>query len=196
MRPHRLGCPQRDRDKDGVPDAIDACPDKPGAPHPDPKKHGCPGLVTMTAGEIKILKPVFFATDQDVILPQSFPVLQAVAAVLKGTPQIKKIVVEGHTDNRGDYNHNMDLSDRRARSVVRYLMAQGIQAQRLAAQGFGPTRPIRENTTQPGRAANRRVEFHVADPSGNHGVQEASPGDSASPDTTDTAPGRQPKRTP
>ena len=190
--PDRIGCPLADRDRDLVPDKDDACPDKPGAPDPDPKKNGCPGgLVAMSGGQLKILKPVFFATDQDVILPQSFPVLQAVAAVMKHATEIKKLGVEGHTDDRGGAAHNLDLSQRRAHSVVKYLVLQGISGDRLEAHGYGQTRPIRENTTQPGRAANRRVEFHVLDPAVDATVQEAKPGEIASPDTTDSSPGRQ-----
>jgi outer membrane protein OmpA-like peptidoglycan-associated protein len=188
--PDRPGCPLPDRDHDLVPDAVDACPDTPGAPDPDPKKNGCPGLVTVTGGELKIIKPVFFATDQDVILPQSFPVLKAVAVVLKHAVQIKKMSVDGHTDDRGGVAHNQDLSERRARSVVRYLVREGVEEARLEAHGYGQSRPIKDNATQQGRAANRRVEFHVIDPPIGGGVQESTaPADIASPDTTDTSPG-------
>jgi OOP family OmpA-OmpF porin len=187
--PAKAGCPLPDRDHDNVPDLADACPDKPGAPDPDPKKNGCPGgLIQMTDGELKILKPVFFATDQDVILPQSFPVLKAVANVLKHTTQIKKMAVEGHTDDRGGVEHNQDLSERRANSVVRFLVKEGIDASRLEAHGYGQTRPIRDNNTQQGRATNRRVEFHVTDPPVSRNERDAHTKDVVSPDRTDTAP--------
>jgi OmpA-OmpF porin, OOP family len=161
--PDKLGCPMPDRDGDQIPDDVDACPDKPGAPNPDPKKNGCPGLVQIKNGQIMIMKPVFFATDKDVILPKSFPVLMAVADALVATPNIKRVAIEGHTDNRGNAEHNMDLSDRRARSVMKYLVDHGVDAGRLEAQGFGPTKPIMTNKTNAGRAANRRVEFHIID---------------------------------
>ena len=116
--PAKLGCPKPDRDHDTVPDDVDACPDKPGAPSPDPKKNGCPGLVEVKNGVIVIFQPVFFATNKDTILKKSFPVLNAVADALKAEPEIKKIMIEGHTDNRGKASRNMELSDRRARSVL------------------------------------------------------------------------------
>ncbi len=161
--PQRLGCPLPDRDKDTVPDKFDACPDKPGAPHPEPKKNGCPGLLEVRGGQIVILKPVFFATDKDVILPQSFPVLQAVAHALQAAPGIRMVRIEGHTDSQGNRLYNIDLSQRRTRSVRNWLMQHGIEESRLAAEGFGPDRPIATNNTVEGRAKNRRVEFHIAD---------------------------------
>lgn len=160
--PARLGCPQPDRDGDLIPDAQDACPDKPGSPNADKRKHGCPGgLAVIEHGQVKILKPVFFAFDKDVILPQSFPTLQAVADVLKATPTIRRLRIEGHTDATGNRFYNIDLSDRRAASVMRWLVQHGIEAARVYSQGFGPDRPIAPNTTIAGRAKNRRVEFHI-----------------------------------
>src|SRR5262249_5838752 len=126
--PNKKGCPLPDRDKDLVPDAVDACPDKPGAPSLDPKKNGCPGLVETKEGQIVILKQVFFATNKDTILKKSFPVLDAVAVALKQLPQIKKIAIEGHTDNKGKPELNRDLSDRRAKSVLKYLVDKGVEA--------------------------------------------------------------------
>jgi len=162
--PDKLGCPKPDRDHDTVPDDVDACPDKPGAPSPDPKKNGCPGLVEVKNGVIVIFQPVFFATNKDTILKKSFPVLNAVADALKAEPEIKKIMIEGHTDNRGKASRNMELSDRRARSVLNYLVSHGIAAERLDAQGYGDSKPVADNKTSKGRAANRRVEFHIVDP--------------------------------
>ncbi len=161
--PLRLGCPLPDRDKDSIPDGVDACPDKPGAPNPDPKKNGCPGLVEIKNGQVVIMKPVFFATDKDVILAQSFPVLQAVADALVAQPEIKHVSIEGHTDDRGAPEHNRDLSQRRAESVMKFLVEHGVAAERLQAHGFGPDHPISENKTTKGRAANRRVEFRIVD---------------------------------
>jgi outer membrane protein OmpA-like peptidoglycan-associated protein len=89
--------------------------------------------------------------------------LQAVADALLATPSIKHVAVEGHTDDRGKPEHNMELSDRRARSVMTFLVEHHIDADRLVAQGFGQTRPISSNKTTAGRATNRRVEFHILD---------------------------------
>ena len=160
--PARKGCPLLDRDRDTVPDVKDACPDQPGAPHPDPKKNGCPSLVEVKDGKLVILKPVYFALDKDIILPESFPVLQAVANALKATPAIQKLRIEGHTDNQGNAAYNMELSNRRARSVMRWLTTRGgVALQRLDAQGYGLTRPIDTNATPEGQARNRRVEFTI-----------------------------------
>ena len=164
--PARPGCPLADKDKDNVPDAQDACPDKPGAPNPDPKKNGCPGLVEVKNGQLVILQPVFFATDKDVILPKSFPVLQAVADAMKQVTSIKRVAVDGHTDSVGSMAHNMDLSERRTKSVRRWLMEHGIAGDRLENKGYGPTKPIAENKTPAGRAKNRRVEFRIVDGGG------------------------------
>ena len=162
--PQRLGCPLPDRDKDSVPDKFDACPDKPGAPHPDPKKNGCPSLVQISGGKLVILKPVFFATNRDLILPQSFPVLQAVTDALLASPHIKRVSIEGHTDNRGRADYNIDLSNRRAQSVRRWLLGHSIAEERVTAIGYGPSRPIADNNKPQGRATNRRVDFVITDP--------------------------------
>ena len=162
--PTRAGCPASDRDNDAVPDTTDACPSQPGAPNPNPRLNGCPGLVLVTNGLIRINRPVFFANNSDVILPRSSAILQAVADTLRLAPQIRGVRVEGHTDNTGSPAHNMELSQHRAQSVVTWLTLHGVEAGRLTAQGFGPTRPLRPNITLNNRAMNRRVEFHITDP--------------------------------
>jgi len=158
----RPGCPLPDRDGDLIPDASDACPDKPGAPDPDPKKNGCPGLVELHRGQIVISQQIFFETASDRILPKSFPILQAVANVLVAMPELK-ISIEGHTDNRGKPAYNLDLSDRRSKSVRAWLIEHGIAAERLTARGFGQEKPIADNRTARGRATNRRVEFRIVE---------------------------------
>jgi outer membrane protein OmpA-like peptidoglycan-associated protein len=173
--PTAPGCPLSDRDKDAVPDLYDACPDKAGAPDPDPKKNGCPGLVSIGPNEIKILKPVFFATDKDVILKRSFPVLRAVAAALTATSGIKKVSIEGHTDGRGTPEGNLDLSQRRAESVRKWLVDNGVAAERLEAKGLGDTKPLTTNKTARGRAENRRVEFIILDPAPEPGNAPVNP---------------------
>jgi len=162
--PAKPGCPLPDRDRDSVPDPVDACPDKPGAPSPDPKKNGCPGLVEMKNGQIVILRQVFFATGKDTILKKSYVVLDAVVGALKSVPAIKKVAIEGHTDNKGKPELNRELSDRRAKSVMKYLVDHGIEAGRLDARGFGSERPIADNKTEKGRALNRRTDFRIVDP--------------------------------
>jgi outer membrane protein OmpA-like peptidoglycan-associated protein len=159
--PARAGCPAPDRDHDSVPDLTDHCPDRPGAPSADPMRNGCPGLVLVDGGQIRINRPVFFAPNHDVVLRTSFPVLTAMADALAATPEIRHISVEGHTDDIGEEATNLDLSRRRAASVVAWLTGHGIDAARLASTGFGETRPVTPGTTGAIRARNRRVEFRI-----------------------------------
>ncbi|MDP3274948.1 MAG: OmpA family protein [Deltaproteobacteria bacterium] len=168
--PAREGCPLPDRDRDSVPDVTDHCPDQPGAPSTNPLRNGCPSIVSMDSAAIHITRPVFFATNRDVILPRSIPVLTAVAEVLRAVPRIRRVSVEGHTDDVGDDASNMDLSNRRAQSVMRWLSEHGVEAARLEAHGFGETRPLRAIEGMRGRALrtargeNRRVDFNIVDP--------------------------------
>jgi OOP family OmpA-OmpF porin len=81
-----------------------------------------------------------------------------------------RIAVHGHTDSRGSAAYNKDLSLRRARAVVKYLMDKGVSPSRLEAEGFGPSKPIASNDTDAGRATNRRVEFKILE-SGEVGSQ-------------------------
>ena len=158
------GCPAADRDGDSVPDATDHCPDRAGAPNPDPLRNGCPGLVVIRDGAIHIAQPVFFASGRERILPRSNRVLTAIADVLRAMPEIRRMSVEGHTDDRGDDDVNMRLSQRRADSVMAWFVAHGIDATRLEAHGLGETHPIADNRHASGRAENRRVEFRITDP--------------------------------
>jgi outer membrane protein OmpA-like peptidoglycan-associated protein len=160
----RAGCPLADRDRDTVPDATDACPDVVGAPDINPRRNGCPGLVVVRDGMIVILQPVFFATNRDRILPPSVRVLTAVVSALRAQPVIRRIGIEGHTDNVGGDEANLSLSQRRAQAVATWLIQHGIDAARVEARGFGASRPIVPNDVASGRAANRRVEFHILDP--------------------------------
>lgn len=163
----RPGCPIADRDNDSVPDATDHCPDQPGSPSPDPNRNGCPGLVRVQNGMIQILAPVYFATNRDTILRRSFPVLDAVVDAIRASPEIRRVSVEGHTDDVGNDERNQNLSQRRAWSVVEYIHEHGVEASRLRAQGFGETRPLRPvdglrgRALRDARAQNRRVEFRI-----------------------------------
>jgi OOP family OmpA-OmpF porin len=157
------GCPEDDADKDGIPDAKDACPKEPGQPDPDPKKNGCPKFIHLEGSTVRVLQQVHFETASATILPDSFPMLGEIAALLKATPAIRKMRIEGHTDNHGAPDYNLDLSKRRAASVRQWLVDHGIDPGRLDSQGYGMTQPIDTNDTDAGRAANRRVEFKITD---------------------------------
>ena len=163
--PKTNGCPDPDRDKDGIVNEQDACPDEPGPRDPDPKRNGCPKAFVV-AGQIKILDQVKFKTGSAQILPgkESEEVLQAVLGVLQQHADIKKLKVEGHTDNVGGVALNKKLSEGRAASVVAWLTSHGIDAARLSSAGYGLERPLDSNATEAGRKNNRRVEFHIEEP--------------------------------
>jgi OOP family OmpA-OmpF porin len=161
--PKTNGCPpDPDRDKDGVLNDVDACPDQPGKPDPDPKKNGCP-KVFVQGQQIRILDQVKFAPASAVIVQDkdTLAVLNGVLKVLQDNPDIKKLRVEGHTDNQGGAAYNKTLSGQRAAAVVKWLTAKGIDAGRLKSEGFGMEKPMEDNKTDAGRKANRRVEFHI-----------------------------------
>ncbi|WP_394832832.1 OmpA family protein [Pendulispora rubella] len=155
------GCPEDDADKDGVPDVTDACPDVPGKPSPDPKTNGCPQFIKKEGSVVRVLQQVHFQTGSAKILPDSFPMLQEITDLLKSSPGIKKMSIEGHTDNKGGADLNKKLSQSRADSVMKWLTDHGIETSRLEAHGYGLERPIEDNATDKGRAANRRVEFKI-----------------------------------
>lgn len=127
-----------------------------------------PTLKIVTAEEItkgitekgKIaLYGIYFDFDSDVLQSESAPALEAIASTLKKNSSLKIFVV-GHTDNQGAYDYNLDLSKRRAQSVVAALTANhGIAADRLVAAGVGPVAPVASNRTEEGQALNRRVEL-------------------------------------
>lgn len=169
----RGGCPIRDQDGDGVEDALDKCPTVAAGPG---GKNGCP-LARIQGNKILILEQVNFATDQDVILSESFPILEEVAGILKANTDLQRVLVEGHTDSRATDAYNLDLSRRRAASVRRFLVSSGVPAERLCSQGFGRSRPMGDNNTEEGMALNRRVEFTILPPEAD-GAPAACPVDS------------------
>jgi OmpA-OmpF porin, OOP family len=160
--PNKNGCPP-DTDGDGIVDNEDACPKDAGPKNADPKKNGCPSVV-VSEGQIKIYDQVKFKTASAEILKESDAILDAVAKILTEHPEIKKVRVEGHTDNVGKAEKNKDLSKRRAASVMTALVKRKIDQSRLVSEGIGQDRPIDSNDTDAGRQNNRRVEFHILEP--------------------------------
>lgn len=120
-----------------------------------------PPLAQVENNQITIAEQIQFRTDSAEILPDSQPIVDAVAEILSANPKIARVRIEGHTDNRGTATRNLDLSKRRAASVMAALVAKGISRDRLASNGYGMERPIDSNTTDDGRQRNRRVEFHI-----------------------------------
>lgn len=153
------GCPT-DRDGDGIADKDDKCPDAPGTA----AKGGCPEQrVTVTAKKIVLSDKVFFDSGAASIDKKSYGLLDEIASVLKKNPQVKLVRIEGHTDNAGTPEENKSLSEKRAAAVKKYLEGKGVSAKRLQSAGLGDTRPVGDNGTDEGKAANRRVEFIVVD---------------------------------
>ena len=153
------GCPEVDRDNDGVPDRLDNCPDEAGTKD----NHGCKQkqLVVLTKEKIEIKEKVFFATGSAKIEKRSFKLLDQIAQVLRGHAEIKKLRIEGHTDNAGKPAANKKLSQARAESVAIFLVESGIDPTRLEAVGYGDEKPVADNRTKAGKEKNRRVEFVI-----------------------------------
>lgn len=117
--------------------------------------------VKVTARAIELGEPMRFGRRDARLAPDARPLLDGIVAALKEHREIKKLAIEGHTDNRGSVADNLKLSRDRAEAVRRYLVDHGIDAQRLTAAGFGESRPLEPNVTDRGRARNRRVELRI-----------------------------------
>jgi outer membrane protein OmpA-like peptidoglycan-associated protein len=185
------GCPDPDNDRDGVNDVADQCPNDPedldhfedadGCPEPGPQ----PVVVTRTESRLLLSQRIYFEHDSDVIRNVSFDILNEVAVTLRRNPDIGLLRIEGHTDSQGAAQYNLDLSFRRARAVVEYLVQRGVERSRLDFRGYGSQRPASANATADDLALNRRVEFLIAQQGG-----AASP----SPTTEETPPLRPRRR--
>lgn len=181
------GCP--DRDGDSIPDSEDACPELPGpaitkgCPDKDgdgiadkedkcidlvgpASNGGCPILdkPTLTKVEEKIIfkavADLQFETGKSIIKAYSYDSLDELAALMVKRPELT-LILSGHTDNVGKPASNKVLSLKRAQAVKNYLIDAGVDGSRIAAVGYGSTKPIASNKTPQGRAKNRRVEFKV-----------------------------------
>lgn len=111
-------------------------------------------------GEKAVLRNVFFDVDKFDLKPESKTELDKLIQLLKANPRMK-IEVGGHTDNTGVKQKNIELSNNRAKSVANYLVANGIEANRLTYKGYADTQPIADNKTEVGRRQNRRTEFKI-----------------------------------
>ncbi|MDZ4664561.1 MAG: DUF5723 family protein [Bacteroidota bacterium] len=155
------GCPWPDTDGDGVYDKDDACPTTPGLK----ELKGCPPPPPMKEREKKILEKAFssleFASAKDIIKPVSFPSLNDLAKLCKEHKDDWKLTLSGHTDNQGDADKNMTLSEKRSKAVKAYLVKKGVPADNINVEWFGQTVAIGDNSTTQGRQKNRRVEMKV-----------------------------------
>jgi peptidoglycan-associated lipoprotein len=139
--------------------AASAAP-APPPPPPPVQQVAAPADAVIEGDRIKIARPIFYDVDKDEIRPESFPVLDAVANILKTHPEIVGLTVEGHTDNQGSTEHNIKLSERRANAVVRYLVQHGV-ATPMMAPGYGASAALCFTNDDACRAMNRRVEFRI-----------------------------------
>ena len=117
-------------------------------------------LQPIEAGAVIILKNIFFNTKEFNLQPTSFAELDKVAALLNENPKLN-IQISGYTDNVGKPADNLTLSVNRAKAVIAYLQQKGINPKRLTGKGFGESKPVASNNTEPGRTKNRRTELGV-----------------------------------
>ncbi len=122
--------------------------------------------VQITAKEITIKDQIQFALDSAVILPDSFGLLTEIADTIIRHPEIKRVEVQGHTDNSGTPEHNQLLSEQRSEAVRAWLVQHGVEGDRLVSRGYGQDRPLVPNVTAGNRAQNRRVQFIILEKEG------------------------------
>jgi outer membrane protein OmpA-like peptidoglycan-associated protein len=124
---------------------------------------GCPDewIVRLTPEGFELLEKIYFKYDSAVVEESSYDVLDAVAAMIDGNPQLDLIEVQGHADDRGDDEYNLKLTADRAASVVTHLIQRGIEPSRLRSMGYGEYCPIARGRSKRARDKNRRVEFRI-----------------------------------
>jgi outer membrane protein OmpA-like peptidoglycan-associated protein len=149
-------CP--DGDGDGVLDSIDRCPEVVGTGD----NWGCPSYQKLVVGKdkLELKERLYFAWNQATIDEVSHPVLDEVVLALKENKNFR-VQVEGHTSSEGGEERNQTLSEQRATAVLDYLVAHGVEKERLVSKGFASSVPTDTNDTPAGRDNNRRVEFVV-----------------------------------
>ncbi|HBE03033.1 MAG: hypothetical protein A2096_05180 [Spirochaetes bacterium GWF1_41_5] len=119
-----------------------------------------PVLDEIKTGESVVIDNIYFEFDKAYLLPESTDTLDNLCAQLKKNLNLK-IEIQGHTDNKGAAEYNLMLSRKRAETVMEYLIKNGISPQRLSAKGFGMANPVADNSSDEGRARNRRTEFLI-----------------------------------
>ena len=120
-----------------------------------------PPVVELQAKEVVITQAILFDLDAATLRPDAEPILRQVAGLLIQHPELTQVEIQGHTDDQGDADYNLKLSQARVETVRAWLIASGVDPERLVAQGYGESKPIQPNTTEAGQAANRRVQFVI-----------------------------------
>ena len=131
---------------------------RPAPPEPEP-----PARVVVEAERIRVDEKIHFEIASAEISSESDGLLREIAQVMNDNLHVRKVRIEGHTDNQGAAPYNLGLSRQRAHAVMARLVQNAVSADRLEAEGYGLTRPIETNDTDAGRAANRRVEFNITE---------------------------------
>lgn len=163
------GC-EKDSDGDSVPDRLDLCPDTAGQGTTNLK--GCPGDAPV------ILSGIYFSGGSTELSPASQTYMEKVYNVIQ-EQEGKHFEVGGYTDSIGDTDRNLTVSRQRAEAVTNYLTGKGIDPDRLIPMGYGPAKPVADNTTSEGRAANRRVELKIIPTPEQPPAKEAKPTEAA-----------------
>lgn len=131
--------------------------------------------VEIGAKEIRIKQQIMFETNSAKIVPDSTPLLIEIADVLVRNPRLKRIEIQGHTDNQGTPEHNQFLSEQRAQAVRDWLTSYGVEPSRVSSKGYGQTKPLGSNATNAGRARNRRVQFVIVEQEGGAAASPRTP---------------------
>ncbi|MCB9561797.1 MAG: OmpA family protein [Kofleriaceae bacterium] len=157
------GCPETDADHDRIPDVDDRCPLDKEMWNTFEDDDGCPdrGRVAIGDGGLIVLDSIYFEFDSAVIQQRSHDILHVVAETLQLNPDLLLIEIGGHTDERGSAAYNLALSQRRADAVRQFLIDDGVDGDRLEAQGYGETRPLVAGHGERAWRTNRRVEFLI-----------------------------------
>ena len=184
------GCPIPDTDKDGLNDVEDKCPTEAGPvsnngcplPKPEPdtdgdgvidkedkcpaeagtkENNGCPVIKKDVIEKINYAaRNIFFARGSEKLSETSYKALDEVVTILNNDPSLR-LVIDGYTDNTGKPVTNLELSQKRADAIKKYLTDKGIATRRLSAMGHGSDKPVADNSTEAGRTQNRRVELKL-----------------------------------
>jgi outer membrane protein OmpA-like peptidoglycan-associated protein len=159
------GCPDLDDDGDGILLPEDQCPLDPETINGVDDEDGCPdeGLITMVEGRIVLDERVLFELNRSRVRHAARPTLTAIVELWRQHPEWTRVRVEGHADERGTDEVNLELSTRRAERVVEALVELGMPAELLSFVGYGAERPRDTRGTEEAMEANRRVEFVVVE---------------------------------
>jgi outer membrane protein OmpA-like peptidoglycan-associated protein len=155
------GCPlpkpEPDTDGDGVIDKEDKCPTEAGTK----ENNGCPVIKKEVIEKVNYAaRHILFTKGSEKLSSASWPALDEVVTILNNDPSLR-LVIDGYTDNTGKPITNLELSQKRADVIKKYLTDKGIATRRLSAIGHGADNPLADNSTEEGRIQNRRVELKL-----------------------------------